>query len=337
MRYIGLDVHKDNITACFISAGGKVLENIEVPSDSDGLATILGHMNKEEHCTMMESSTYSYRVYRHLEDMSIETHVVHAANLKVVTMSDKKTDKNDAETIARYLRLWKMGAVKLSMAFIPTPDQCALKDICRYCEELSKKVGDESRRIKAHMTRNCMVLPETSKNLDTTKAMNFIRRTWPEDKTLIHRIGIFEQLLKEKKSIEKEVCSHMKGDSNVTLLESMFGIARRSGVQIMSMIIDVKRFPTSEGMCAYFGMVPRVHDSGGKKYHGKMTKKGDKMMRMIMERVTEVHVSRCNSVITEYYLRKLREMGKKKALVTTSRKMLTVIHAMLTKKEPFKA
>jgi transposase len=223
------------------------------------------------------------------------------------------------------------------MAFIPTPEQCALKDICRYCEEVSRKVGMESQRIKSHMARNCMVLPETSKNLDTIKAMRFIRNTWPDDKTLIHRIGIFEQLLKEKKAVEKEVCSHMKGDPNVTLLESIFGIARQSGVQIMSMIVDIRRFPTPEHLCAYFGMVPRVRDSGGKTYHGKMTKKGDRMMRMIMERITLVHIGRSKSFITRYYERKVKEMGEKKALVTASRKLLTVIHAMLTKKEPFKA
>jgi len=68
-----------------------------------------------------------------------------------------------------------------------------------------------------------------------------------------------------------------------------------------------------------------------------MTKSGDKMMRNIMSRVTLSHTMYCDSFITEYYKRKLPEMGVKKALITASRKMLTVIHALLTKQESFKA
>jgi transposase len=337
MRYIGLDVHKENTTACFISAGGKVLMNFEVPSNADGLATILELMENTEHCVMMESSTYSYHVYRYFDDLGIETYAVHAASLKVVTQSSKKTDKKDAELIGRYLRLWKREEIEISMSFIPTREQCALKDVCRYREEISKKTGDESRRIKAHLKRNCMDLPEEFENLHTKKTMNFIRKTWPDDKTLIHRLGMYEELLKEGKRLEKEVTSQMKKDTNVDILADMMGIGRQTAVQLMSMIIDIKRFPTPEKLCAYFGMVPKVHDSGGKQHHGKMTKKGDKMMRMIMERVTQTHVQHCSSAITEYYERKVKEMGVKKALITASRKMLTVIHALLTKQESFKA
>jgi len=337
MRYIGLDVHKETTTACFISAGGKVLMNFEVPSSADGLATILELMEDKEHCVMMESSTYSYQVYRYFDDLGIETHMVHAASLKVVTQSSKKTDKKDAELIGKYLRLWKTKEIDLSMSFIPTREQCALKDVCRYREEISRKAGDETRRIRSHLKRNCQELPEEFENLHTKKAMNYIRKMWPDDKTLIHRLGMYEELLKEGKRLEKEVTSHMRNDPNISILADILGIGRQTAVQMMSMIIDIKRFPTPEKLCAYFGMVPKVHDSGGKQHHGKMTKKGDRMMRMIIERVTQTHIQHCDSAITEYYERKVKEMGKKKALITASRKMLTVIHALLTKQESFKA
>jgi len=337
MIYIGLDVHKENTTACFISPGGKVLKNFEVPSSADGLAAIREHAKNREYCVMMESSTYSYPVYRYFDDLGVETCVVHAASLKVVTQSDKKTDKKDAELIGRYLRLWKKKEIELSMSFIPTREQCALKDICRYREEISKKTGDETRRIRAHLKRNCQELPEEFDNLATKKTKNHIRKMWPDDMTLMHRLDMYEELLKEGKRIEKEVISHMRNDPNVSILADILGIGRQTAVQIMSMIIDIKRFPTPEKLCAYFGMVPRVHDSGGKQHHGKMTKTGDKMMRMIMERVTQLHIQFCDSFIREYHNRKLKEMGKKKAPITTSRKMLTGIHALLTKQESFRA
>ena len=87
----------------------------------------------------------------------------------------------------------------------------------------------------------------------------------------------------------------------------------------MSMIIDIARFPDSEKLCAYFGMVPRVRDSGGKEHHGKLSKNGDKMMRSVMERVTSAHVRFCDSSVTAYFRAKEPVMGTKKATVTASR------------------
>jgi hypothetical protein len=67
-----------------------------------------------------------------------------------------------------------------------------------------------------------------------------------------------------------------------------------------------------------------------------MTKTGDKMMRVIMERVTQSHVQNCDSSVTQYYKRKCSEMGTKKALITASRKMLSVIFAMLKSGSDFR-
>ena len=336
MRYIGLDVHKDTTTACVISAGGKILKEMEVPSDADGLSAIREYMRNNEYCVMMETSTYMYPLYRSFEELGIETHAVHAASLKTVTQSVKKTDRNDAHIIGETLRLWKRNeGIRLSMAFIPTREQCELKDICRYREEITVKLGNEVRRIKSHLHRNCQQMPSWFRDMDTKKARSYIRRTWPEDLTLMKRLDMYERLLEERNTVAKNIISRMNDDMNINLLEEIVGIGRQTAIQIMSMIIDVNRFGDSEKICAYFGMVPRVRDSGSKKYHGRMTKNGDRMMRMIMERVTLSHIQRCDSFITRYYKRKISEMGVKKALTAASRKMLTAIYAVLRSKRPF--
>jgi len=337
MRYIGLDVHKNNTTACVISAGGKVVKSLEVRSAESGLRTLHDYMGTAEYCVMMESSTYSYRTYRFFESLGVEAHVVHAQSLKVVTDSDKKTDKKDAEAIGRYLRLWKKNEIELSMSFIPTPEQCRLKDICRYKEEISSKLGDEVRRIRSHMTRNMEDMPYQYNNISAKKSRDYIRKTWPEDQTLIERLSHYAVLLDESERVKKEVQSMLAGDKTVELLMTIPGIARQTAVQIVSMIVDIGRFESPEKLCAYFGMVPRVRDSGGKEHHGRMTKTGDAMMRSVMERVTLSHILFCDSSVKEFYIRKEKEMGKKKALISASRKMLAVIWSVLSDGHPFRA
>ena len=331
MRYIGLDVHKDNITACVLTSTGKPKfeKDFRRESESWDLSELLEYGDKDGLCVMMESGTYAYQSFRFFSDRGMETYVVHAQSLKVITQSDKKTDKKDAQTIARMLRLWKKGDIDLQMAFMPTREQCELKDVCRYREEISKKIGDETRRIKSHMSRNCEFLPDSFDNFQTRKAREFVKKNYPSDLTLMRRMNSLERLFEERDSTQKEVESRLPDSREVELLSSIPGMGRQSAVQVMSMIVDINRFQDAEKFCAYFGMVPRVRDSGGKERHGRMTKNGDRMMRMIMERVTESHVRFCDSSVTRYYKRKCTEMGTKKALITASRKMLMVIFAML--------
>ena len=337
MKYIGLDVHKNNTMACAISAGGKAVMSVEVATNATGLCELHERMNGTEYVVMMESSTYSYVVYRFFTKLGVETHVAHARSLKMITDTDKKTDRRDAEWIGRCLRLWKNGEIELSMSYFPSEEEAELKDLCRYKEELSGKLGDEVRRIRSHMHRNCQELPPQFRDPSAKRSREFISRSYGNDYTLMGRMSSYAALLTESKRVAVEIERRGENDRNVELLESIPGIGRQTAVQIMSMIVDVSRFKDPEKMCAYFGMAPRVRDSGGKEHHGEMTKKGDPMMRSIVERITLSHVRFCDSTITAYYRRKSKEMGINKALMSAARKMLAVIHAVLVRGTPFTA
>ena len=338
MRYIGLDVHKDNITACVLTSTGKPKfeKNFIKNAESWDLSELMEYGDKDGFCVLMETGTYAYQPYRFFKDRGVDVDAVHAQALKVITQSDKKTDRKDAYTIARMLRLWKRGEIDLRIAYMPTREQCELKDLCRYREELSKKIGDETRRIKSQMSRNCQYLPESFENFQTIGSRKYVRANFSADFTLMRRMDHLERLFIERNAVKNEVESRLPDSREVELLMTVPGIARQTAVQIMSMIVDIDRFDDSEKLCAYFGMVPRVRDSGGKEHHGRMTKNGDKMMRAIMERVTESHVRNCDSSVTQYYRRKCSEMGTKKALITASRKMLSVIYAMLKSGSDFR-
>lgn len=339
MRYIGLDVHKDNITACVLSDAGKVVFEKDFKKTNgtcDCLTELFDHVGKSGFCVLMETGTYAYPPYRFFKDRDCCVDCVHAQCLKMITQSDKKTDKKDAMTIARMLRLWKKHEIDLQIAYMPTKEQCALKDLCRYREEISKKIGDETRKIKSQMSRNCQVLPAGMDNFQVKRNRRFIVENFGSDVTLMRRMKTLEQLFEERDIVQKQVESCLPGDKNVELLEHIPGVGRQTAVQLMSMIVDIDRFEDSEKFCAYFGMVPRVRDSGGKEHHGKLTKNGDRMMRALMERVTESHVRNCDSFITDFYRRLCPRMGTKKALITTSRKMLMTVFAVLKKKQEFR-
>jgi len=95
-------------------------------------------------------------------------------------------------------------------------------------------------------------------------------------------------------------------------LAEIRGIGRQTAAQIMSMIIEISRFPDAEKLCAYFGIVPRIRDPRGKERHSDMSKNRNRMMHSRVERVTESHMRNCESLITEYFRRLQLRMGTKR-------------------------
>ena len=211
-----------------------------------------------------------------------------------------------------------------------------MKDLCRLKEENSRKLADESRRIKSHMSRNLEEFNGNS-DLNTNYVRDHLRNTYSKDFVLMARLDEYERLKVQGNELKRLVERQRVNERYVDLLESIPGVGRQTAVQLMSMIVDPNRFPDSERFCAYFGMVPRVRDSGGKEHHGKLTKTGDRMMRSIMERITSSHVRYCDSSVTRYFKAKEAEMGTKKAMVTASRKLMTMILAILKRGTPFRA
>jgi transposase len=335
MKYIGLDVHKKNTTACVMNDSGKEIHSMEVSSRPSGLEKIIEYMGDEEYAVMMESSTYSIKVHRYFADRGVACHTAHAKYLSMITRSDRKNDKIDAAHIARYLRLHLNGELPLSMSYIPDRKEEALRALCRLREELTQDIGDSVRRLRSHMSAVGIEIGIRAE-FRTKKFSEHLRTWYGNDIVLMNRLDMLESLYKKAKELESEMAAAGREDRNVQLLMTIPGVGMQSAVQIMSMIIDIGRFADPEKLCAYFGLVPRVRDSGGKEIRGRMTKNGDPMMRAVLDRVTYVHICNCDSTITAFYERKSIE-NKKKALTSASRKMLCAIYAILSRGTGFAA
>jgi transposase len=59
-------------------------------------------------------------------------------------------------------------------------------------------------------------------------------------------------------------------------------MGRFFSVLVVHEIRDIRRFATPEKLCAYAGLVPSVHASGGKVFHGRLPKQGNKWLRWAM-------------------------------------------------------
>jgi transposase len=101
-RACGIDVHKDNITACIMTPEGK---GIKTFSTKTGFLLQLVDWIKQHNCNqvaMESTSVYWNPIVNLLEAENNEFLVANAQHMKAV--SGRKTDVKDAEWIAKLLR-----------------------------------------------------------------------------------------------------------------------------------------------------------------------------------------------------------------------------------------
>ena len=115
---------------------------------------------------------------------------------------------------------------------------------------------------------------------------------------------------------------------------TMPGVDYYAAMILLSEIGDVKRFPTPEKLVSWVGLAPQVHQSGETNWTGHITRKGSKRARWILTQCAQ-SARQHDPRMRQFYERIEQKHGYAKAIVAVSRKMLAIMHVMLTRNEPY--
>jgi transposase len=118
-------------------------------------------------------------------------------------------------------------------------------------------------------------------------------------------------------------------------LTSIPGIGKASAAAILAEVGDADRFPDKVRFVGYCGLYPMVWESGQARRRCRMTRKGNRMLRLTLLLAT-VAARQHNPAIAAFY-RRLRERGKsiKAAGGALARKLAHFVFAVLATGEPW--
>ena len=138
------------------------------------------------------------------------------------------------------------------------------------------------------------------------------------------------EVLKQKISQSNGIVNELgKGDNRAKLLRSIPGLGAFFSVLVAKEIDDISRFKGDKKLCAYAGLVPSTHASGGRVFHGRIIKTGNKWLRWaVIEAVP--HAIKSDPKLYAYYERIRIKKGKNAAKVATARRLLTIIYRVLS-------
>ncbi len=137
-------------------------------------------------------------------------------------------------------------------------------------------------------------------------------------------LALTETLIRLDKVIEAAAAA-MKGFEQ---LISIKGIGPRSAAILLSGIGNVDDFPDADKLAAYVGIVPKVSNSNETEHHGRITRRGNKLMRTTVVQCTWIAI-RYSGYLNSHYQRIKERRGAGKAIIATARKLLSIIYDTL--------
>ncbi len=152
-------------------------------------------------------------------------------------------------------------------------------------------------------------------------------------KECLESIKFFDEKIKE---FDSKINENLKGMSKeMKILMSIPGVGFTTAAAIMAEIGNIDVFSKPKKLVGWSGLAPSINESAGKSSNGHITKKGNKFLRTILVlAANSIAIGRPNK-LRFFYQRIKGKKGHKKAIVALARKLVSIIHHLLTFKEVY--
>jgi transposase len=326
MNYVGVDYHKKYSYIVIKNKDGRILGKSTVNNTREEIQQFV-----KPYCpgmAVVEATRNWGLIYDWLDEVLDDVALAHPLKVKAIAEAKIKTDKISANVLADLLR-----ADLLPRAYAPSKHTRELKSFLRQRMFLVRIQTMVKNRVHDILDRHPDVLREAPEVSDLFGAAGM---KWLGQATLAGKdngllICEIELLgfLKEKISQSNETVRELaKKDPRTKLLQSIPGIGSFFATLILYEIDDVSRFRDEKKLCSYAGLVPSTYASGGKVFHGRITKTGSKWLRWAVIEAAQTAV-RSNSEFHAYYQRIRVRKGTNAAKVATARRLLTIVYRLL--------
>jgi transposase len=173
--------------------------------------------------------------------------------------------------------------------------------------------------------------------------MEELSRDWteatPEQLWRVQLATLLEQrecLTNQLAEVTRYLDGYLAKQAGGTLLMSIHGVGPRTAEAVLAYTDDIHRFRRTRQYCAYFGLTPKLDESGSVRHLGHISKEGPAVARWLLVE-SAWRVIEKSPGLKAFYERVLagQKNRRKIAIVATARKLLSIMRAMQLTGEMF--
>jgi len=333
-KYIGFDIDDKKTVACVVQKGSK--------DEYTTLRTDIGKMKKflqkqkgsgeKLHLTFEISGQAGYR-YDRLSELVDDITVSNPTKMTWIYRTSRKNDRIDARKQAVLLSIGEIPKVH-----IPSIEIRQWRVTIQHRRKIVNKVTQIKNRIKALLKANGFVKPAHRNNWWTVANRAWMLGLASEDNVTVFELWRMSlaDMLEELKLLESQLKRvtryldiYLDKKAGGKLLMSIPGVGPRTAEAVLAYTDDVRRFKRSKQYCAYFGMTPRLDESGTCRRLGHISKQGPSVVRWLIVESAWRTIKKSPALRAFYERVMCGQAGRKKiAIVAVARKLLSIMRAM---------
>jgi transposase len=335
-KYIGFDIDSKKVSVCVVESGKKDYYATIGPDIGSMKKFLLSQRQKGIRINLAyEVSGYSGYIHDQLCECVERIAVVNPVKATWIYRTNKKNDRIDARKMAILLSIGELPTVH-----VPNKEIRQWRQTILHRRNIVKSLTRVKNRVRAVMKSAGYF-----KAANRGKWWNRLNMAWMQSLTEGKQLWQMQlgQLMDEyafhNKQLERVthyLDEYLKSKPGCTLLMSIGGIGPRTAEAIMAYTDGVERFGGARQYNSYFGLVPKLDESGSSRRLGHISKHGPSVVRWLLCEAAWKAIRKSPS-LNRFYERVRNGDNKRKkiAIVAVCRKLLSIMRAMLRTGELF--
>jgi len=333
-EFVGIDLGDKKSMVHVRNQDGEFVEETRLPTTATALEREFGLRTPMR--IAIEVGGHSRWVSRQLKSYGHEVVVADARKLRLIYENPRKSDRVDAEYLAKLVRL----------------DMSLLSPVAHRGEEAQQHLAILRARDSLVQARTKLVnhvrgiVKSFGGRLPSCSTESFARKVRPAlPESLLPALEplleIIQDMTKRIQNYAQEIerlCQQVYPET--ACMRQIKGVGALTALAYVLTLEDAKRFEKSREVGPYLGLVPRRNQSGEADPQGRITKTGDKYLRRLLvgsaQYIMGPFGEECN--LRSWGLR-LAERGgksaKKRTVVAVARKLAVLLHKLWVSGEDY--
>ena len=326
---VGMDLGDKKNAVCVLDTKGTILMNIMIANNKKELRNFIVKLKSKNITVALETGTQSPWISRFLESLGCKVLIGNARKLRMIWKSDRKSDKKDAEMLARIARL----DPELLNPIKHRSEKCHADLTLVKSRELvlgcrKQMINNIRSMIKVFGSR----LPSCSADTFYKK----VRLLIPEalKAALFPLLDLIEELTLKLKKFDKDIaklCIEKYPETNN--IRQIVGVGPITSLAFVLTLETPDKFQKSRDVGSFLGMVPRRDQSGVCDKQLPITKSGNKYMRQLLVNCAHYILGPfgkdCNlRRFGEKLMIRGGKNAKKRTIIAVARKLAVLMHRL---------
>lgn len=345
MLYLGIDVHRKQLTVNVRNEAGEAIERRQVSTEWKRVRAFFQRLSERArgeggYVAIVETCGFQDWVLALLAEYDCREAVV----VQPTGRTKKKTDRRDAQALSETLwinrdRLAAGQPIRGLRRIHPPQRRDAenrqLTALRVRVTQLRTRTLNKIHRIllKHNLEQHC-----PTKGLATKRARQWLDQLeLPELDRLEMDLLLAQWSLWDRQltSVDCQIRQRQAASPTATLIASLPGAGAFGSLALASRMDRVERFARPGSLANYWGLTPSVRNSGETTDRlGSITKEGSRLARFVLAQMV-LHVLRRDPAMRSWYQRIKRRRGAKIARVAVMRRLATILWHMVKRNEPY--